>query len=84
MLRVIRMDSQDEMIKRTLEIISHAGDDNVVLRIVGGCAIHLHCPSLSHVHTDVLGRRFGDLDFVGSSNQIRQIINLFGKFGYTF
>jgi len=76
--------SQDEIIKRACQIVTYSRERDVTLRMVGGCAIHEHCPSLSNIHTNVLGRKFRDTDFIGLSDQIKDIIRMFGDFGYAF
>ncbi len=78
------MSAQHEMIKRTHEIVATSRAEGIALRIVGGCAIHSHCTSLSKIHTDVLGRRFRDADYIGRASQVKQIVRLFDKFGYAF
>jgi hypothetical protein len=46
-------------------ILGEAKNQNVLLRVIGGMAVHLHCPEASNLPS--LKRSYGDLDFVTAS-----------------
>ena len=46
-------------------ILAEAGKQNIVLRAIGGMAVHIHCPEASIL--PALKREYGDLDFVTAS-----------------
>ncbi|MDR3574379.1 MAG: hypothetical protein P4L50_10980 [Anaerolineaceae bacterium] len=47
------------------QILAEARKQNVLLRVIGGMAVHLHCPEASLL--PALKRDYGDLDFVTAS-----------------
>ena len=51
----------------------------MVLRLLGGVAINLRCPS---AHRGELARDHGDIDFIGHERQSAEIRRLFGGLGY--
>ncbi len=53
------------MQENCVEILSAASKQNVLLRVIGGMAVKLHCPEASELPT--LKREYGDLDFVTAS-----------------
>jgi hypothetical protein len=76
--------ASEDAIKGAIELVEKARANKIKLRIVGGCAVRVHCPSLSHLHTSVLGRQLADVDFIGLSSQVKQIIDLLVTGGYDF
>jgi hypothetical protein len=66
---------QDEA-KRLLQASS---DKKVVLRLLGGVAVSMRCPSASR---DGLRRTYADMDFVGHEKQSRAIGDFFVEMGY--
>ena len=61
----------------SLRIARKAESRGVVLRLVGGHAIHIHCED--HHFCD---RTHGDLDLVGLSGQYMEIVQLMEELGY--
>lgn len=57
-----------------------ATESGVVLRLMGGVAIRLKCPSAA---APPLAREYGDLDFFGRSSESERLIGLFEECGYT-
>lgn len=70
------LDDIREEVRRVLEAAEHRG---VTLRVLGGVAVYLHCPSAQH---RILQRAYRDADFVGLSQQKRAIEGLFTELGY--
>jgi hypothetical protein len=61
-------------------IIERAKEKRVVLRLFGGVAFKLRCPSANHRS---LQRRYVDIDFMGHQRQSREIQKLFVELGYS-
>jgi hypothetical protein len=59
--------------------ILQAAASRVVLRLMGGVAIRLKCPSAA---TRPLERGYGDIDFFGRSKESNQVIQVFEDCGY--
>ncbi len=59
-------------------IMSESQQRGVVLKLIGGLAIHNHCKA--HAFCD---RTYADLDFVGLSSQYRQLVQVMSNLGYT-
>jgi hypothetical protein len=56
-----------------------AESKGLVLRLLGGVAVYLRCPS---ARSGSLARSYGDIDFVGHARQSPEIKRLFGELGY--
>ncbi|MDV3278667.1 MAG: hypothetical protein LYZ69_09440 [Nitrososphaerales archaeon] len=65
-----------EEAKRIFETSAQRG---VVLRLLGGIAVRIRCPSTQHA---ALKRRYLDLDFIGLSKQSGDIREFFEEIGY--
>jgi hypothetical protein len=63
--------------ERLVELASQRG---VTLRLLGGIAFRLRCPSALNEN---LKRKYVDIDFVGTRKQRKEIQNLFSDGGYT-
>ncbi len=61
-------------------ILDEARARDVVLRLIGGVAVYLRCPS---ARRPTLARRYVDIDLVGLSKQSRVLRKLFEEMGYT-
>lgn len=71
-----------QFINEALRIIDHAQKQNVLLRLMGGFAIRLHCPQHDHLY-DKLGRKPAyDLDLVTYTKFRPQIKKIFTDLGY--
>lgn len=67
--------------EEAVRIIEAAQSESVLLRLLGGLAIYLQCPS---THTDErLSRSYGDMDFVTLGKWSAKTKTLFTKLGYT-
>jgi len=62
-------------------ILEAAGKQNVLLRVIGGMAVHLHCPTASHL--PALSREYGDLDFVTASPDDQRMRAFFESIGFS-
>jgi hypothetical protein len=70
-----RTDSVEEAVR----VLEHAESAGVVLRLLGGVAFYIRCPS---ARRDDLARSYGDIDFVGHARQSAGIKSLFAELGY--
>jgi hypothetical protein len=61
-------------------ILEEASKQHVLLRVLGGMAVQLHCPSASHM--PALKRDVGDLDFVTASPDDQRMRAFFESIGY--
>lgn len=62
-------------------ILDEAGRQQVLLRVIGGMAVHLHCPRASRLPT--LRREYGDLDFVTASPDDQRMRLFFESIGFS-
>lgn len=65
--------------EEALRIIDFAGKKGIVLRLFGGVAFFIRCPSAKHRS---LQRNYVDVDLMGHSKQSRDIQKLFAELGY--
>jgi hypothetical protein len=70
-----RTDSTEEAIR----VLEYAESKGVALRLLGGVAIYLRCPS---ARRGDLARSHSDIDLVGHERQSAEIRRLFGELGY--
>jgi hypothetical protein len=70
---------QPEIIREAERILAAAGKHDVALRLFGGVAIALRCPSAA---LPALRRDYNDLDFAGLSGQREAVTALFVSLGY--
>jgi hypothetical protein len=68
-------DPRDEVVR----VLAAATEERVVLRAVGGLAIHLRCPS---ARVPPLARDYKDIDLVGRSGDAPKISELLRRLGY--
>jgi hypothetical protein len=62
-------------------ILEAAGKQNVLLRVIGGMAVHLHCPTASLLPS--LAREYGDLDFVTATPDDQRMRVFFESIGFS-
>jgi hypothetical protein len=62
-------------------ILEASPKQNVLLRVIGGMAIHLHCPTASIL--PALAREYGDLDFVTASPDDQRMRAFFESVGFS-
>lgn len=67
------------MEEETRRVIDGARERGVHLRVIGGQAVKLHCPSCAHRD---LSRTYGDLDLVGYKRQREEIGHVLEDLGY--
>jgi hypothetical protein len=66
------------IVQETKRILDTAERHKVVLRLLGGMAMRLRCPSATH---RLLARRYADIDFMGLKKHGRDIRKLFNPAG---
>lgn len=62
-----------------LSVVDRAAQQGLRLRLIGGIAVALHCPSATHRG---LRRQYADIDFVTDKADGRQLDALFSEVGY--
>lgn len=72
-------EDQHSDLAEALRILA-AAESGVVLRLMGGVAIRLKCPSAA---APPLARVYGDVDFFGRSSESERLIRLFEGCGYS-
>ncbi len=68
-----------DLLDESRRILTAASDSRVTLRLVGGVAVRLSCPSSTKTP---LKRTYKDADLVGRSDETRKIKDLFTGLGY--
>lgn len=68
--------TMEEEVRR---VIDAARDKGIVLRVIGGTAVKLHCPSAAHRS---MARIYGDIDMVGYRKQRTEVARLIEDLGY--
>jgi hypothetical protein len=66
-------------VEEATRVLDHAASKGLVLRLLGGVAFYLRCPS---ARIGNLARSYGDADFIGHARQSLEIKRLFGELGY--
>ncbi|HEX9013840.1 MAG TPA: hypothetical protein VF813_10000 [Anaerolineaceae bacterium] len=61
-------------------ILEAAREQHILLRVIGGMAVHLHCPNASTLPP--LAREYGDLDFVTASPDDQRLRAFFETVGF--
>ncbi len=61
-------------------ILKAADEQHVLLRVIGGMAVHLHCPEASGL--PCLAREYGDLDFVTAAPDDQRMRTFFESNGF--
>ena len=68
-----------DVVEEAKRVLKASADKGIILRLLGGLAIRLHCPSATHRS---LKRKYPDIDLVGLSKQGELIEKLFDELGY--
>ena len=68
----------DRLMAEAMDIIDKARSRGVQLRLTGGLAIRRYCTDL-----DFMEREYSDIDFIGLSDQKKEIHEVFEGLGYT-
>jgi hypothetical protein len=71
-----------DFVKEAIRVADSAQQEGIVLRIMGACAIRIHCPGHIHLH-DALQRELTDIDFVSYGKYNPKIPSLLIRLGYT-
>jgi hypothetical protein len=71
----------DSMRAECERILKAAAEQHVLLRVIGGMAVHLHCPDASRLPS--LAREYGDLDFVTASPDDQRMRAFFESVGFS-
>jgi len=69
-----------DIVQEAQRIVDSAQKDQITLRLFGGMAVRVHCPSATHRQ---LARKYADIDFMGLRKQSRNMKKLFTGLGYT-
>jgi hypothetical protein len=84
---------RESAVEEAVRILGRAESEGVVLRLLGGVAIYLRCPSArgggvgegddgEDNSRSKLARIYRDIDFIGHARQSREIRKVFGELGY--
>lgn len=78
------MGNTDEDRTRTMEeevrrVVDAGRERGIQLRVIGGVAVKLHCPSAEHRS---MARTYGDVDFIGYRRQRTEVSRLMEDLGY--
>ena len=71
-----RTTTMEEEVRR---VVDAAGERGLHLRVVGGVAVKLHCPSAEHRS---MARTYGDVDFIGYRTERIKVARLMEDLGY--
>jgi len=69
----------DDIVQEAQRLVNAAKERGLTLRLFGGMAIRLHCPSAAHRG---LQRKYADIDVMGLAKQSKDIKKLFIDLGY--
>jgi hypothetical protein len=70
------MTSMEDEVRR---VVDSGRDRGIHLRVVGGVAVKLHCPSAEHRS---MARTYGDVDFIGYQTERKEVARLMEDLGY--
>lgn len=70
------MPTMEEEVRR---VVDAGRDRGIHIRVIGGIAVKLHCPSAQHRS---MARSYGDVDFIGYRAQRMQVASLMEDLGY--
>jgi hypothetical protein len=71
------------MVEDSIRIVQEAKNYGVILRVVAGCAIMIHCPKHRKTLEEKMARRVGDIDLVGLSRERKQVRRFMDSLGFT-
>ena len=75
-------EDSNKFIQEALRIINLAQSQNVIMRLMGGFAIRLHCPKFDYLYDRLQRKPALDLDIITYSRFRPQIKKLFVELGY--
>ncbi len=67
-----------DKVSEAKRIIDKAAERNIMLKLIGGLAVRNHCKIIEFCERD-----YSDIDFVGLSEQLKDIERVFTELGYT-
>jgi hypothetical protein len=70
------MSSMEDEVRR---VVDTGRERDVHLRVIGGVAVKLHCPSAEHRS---MARTYGDVDFIGYQAERKEVARLMEDLGY--
>jgi hypothetical protein len=70
-------------VENSIRIVEDAKQYGVPLRVMGGCAVSIHCPQYRKTLEEKMERRAGDIDLVGLSNDRKKINEFMERNGFT-
>jgi len=76
-------EESNQFINEALRIIDHAQKDNVLLRLMGGFAIRMHCPKYDYLYDKLQRKPAYDLDLATYTKFRPQIKTIFVDLGYS-
>ena len=76
------MSTDEDMIIEATEIVEHAKQMEIPVRILGGCAVRIHCPAHTELHKVKMQRKIPDIDFITLGKHKTNLKDLLGKLSY--
>jgi hypothetical protein len=70
-------------VMKAIELVEAAKKENIELRLLGACAVKIHCPKYRKLHEVALGRHATDIDLIAASKNRSKIRKLLENSGYT-
>ena len=75
--------ARPDFLEEAQRIVNAAKDEDILLRLLGALAFHIHCPKFSYMQ-ELLGRSFTDIDFASYRQESSKINKLFVELGYQY
>ena len=75
------MSSRKDLVEEAYRILELAKERKIVLRLIGGVAMKIHCPNSQHLYK-LLGRVIPDIDFVTYGKHHKDVQKMFIELGY--
>lgn len=75
--------TDEEYVGEAIDIARQMKDANILLRIMAGCAVRIHCPEHAKLHQVTMQRNIRDIDFATLSKHGKQLVALLGGLGYS-
>ena len=75
--------ARPDFLEEAQRIVNAAKNEDILLRLLGALAFHIHCPKFSYMQ-ELLGRSFTDIDFASYRQESSKINKLFVELGYQY
>jgi hypothetical protein len=75
------MEPLPDFTQEALRVADLAKNRGIVLRVMGACAVRIHCPKYGYL-SDKLGRQLTDLDFMSYDKYMPKMERFFEEIGY--